>query len=247
MAAGNAAAFLTERDICMNNVLITGGSRGIGRACVKAFSESGWQVYFTYLNSEEEAQKVSEKYNAVAIRADVSRKEALGEIEKHCSCFQCIVNNAGIAEQKLFTDITEADWDRMFEVNVKGMYLTTHRFVPQMIRAHSGSIINISSVWGIEGASCEVHYSAAKSAVVGFTKALAKELGPSGICVNCVAPGVIDTDMNGHLSAEDMEMLKDETPLCTIGTPGQVAETVLYLANPDRFITGEVIKISGGF
>ena len=231
----------------MNNVLITGGSRGIGRACVKAFSENGWKVYFTYLNSVEEAEKVSEEYNAVGIRADVSKKEDLSKIDKLCASFQCIVNNAGIAEQKLFTDITESDWDRMFDVNVKGIYLTTHRFVPYMIKEHRGSIINISSVWGIEGASCEVHYSAAKSAVVGFTKALAKELGPSGICVNCVAPGVIDTDMNGHLSEEDMESLKDETPLCAIGTPEQVAETVLYLASPDRFITGEIIKVSGGF
>lgn len=231
----------------MKNVLITGGSRGIGRACVKAFSENGWNVYFTYMNNEKAADEVCQLYGAVKIQADVSKKEDLLKIEEQCSIFDCIVNNAGIAEQKLFTDITESDWDRMFDVNVKGMYLTTHRFVPEMIREHKGSIINISSVWGIDGASCEVHYSAAKSAVVGFTKSLAKELGPSGICVNCVAPGVIDTDMNGHLSADDLEVLKDETPLCAIGTAEQVAETVLYLANPNRFITGEIIKVSGGF
>ncbi len=231
----------------MKNVLITGGSRGIGRACVKAFSENGWTVYFTYLNSEDEAKNISEKYGAVGIKADVSKSDDLVKIEEHCRDFQCIVNNAGIAEQKLFTEITEQDWDRMFDVNVKGMYLTTHRFVPYMIKEHNGSIINISSVWGIDGASCEVHYSAAKSAVAGFTKALAKELGPSGICVNCVAPGVIDTDMNKHLSADDMQSLKDVTPLCAIGTPEQVAETVLYLANSNRFITGEIIKVSGGF
>ena len=231
----------------MKSVLITGGSRGIGRACVKAFAENGWNVYFTYLNSEDEAAAVSKDFGAIRIKADVSKSADLSKIEELQKSFDCIVNNAGIAEQKLFTEITENEWDRMFDVNVKGMYLTTHRFVPGMISQHKGSIINISSVWGIEGASCEVHYSAAKSAVVGFTKALAKELGPSGICVNCVAPGVIDTDMNSHLSDDDMEVLKDETPLCAIGTPEQVAETVLYLANPNRFITGEIIKVSGGF
>lgn len=231
----------------MNNVLITGGSRGIGKACVKAFSEKGWKVYFTYVNNDTAASETAEKFGAVAIKADVSKKEDLSKIEKHCSSFRCIVNNAGIAQQKLFTEITEDEWDRMFDINVKGMYLTTHRFVPKMIMEHSGSIINISSVWGISGASCEVHYSAAKAAVIGFTKALAAELGPSGISVNCVAPGVIDTDMNGHLSDEDMSALKEETPLCSIGTPEQVADIVLYLANPNRFITGEIIKVSGGF
>lgn len=235
----------------MKNVLITGGSRGIGRACVKMFSAKGWRVFFTYEKNSEAAEMVAKDTGAIAVRCDVTKKADLeyiaAEIEKFGGRFDCIVNNAGIAEQILFTDIDEQKWDRMFDVNIKGMYLTTHRFIKEMIRAHMGSIINISSVWGIEGGSCEVHYAASKSAVIGFTKALACEIGPSGIRVNCVAPGVIDTDMNSHLSEDDMQDLKEETPLLQIGTAEQVAKTVYFLADEQSFITGEVIKVSGGF
>ena len=235
----------------MKNVLITGGSRGIGAACVKAFSDKGWRVFFTYLKSEGDANKLSAETGAVAIKCDVSKADELRNIEKEIDKFggrfDAVVNNAGIAEQKLFTDITEEDWDRMFDINMKGMFLTTRKFIPKMISAHSGCIINISSVWGMGGGSCEVHYSASKAAVIGFTKSLACEMGPSGIRVNCVAPGVIDTKMNSHLTKEDIKALEEETPLCRTGNSEEVAETVLFLAERGTFITGEVIKVSGGF
>lgn len=235
----------------MNNVLITGGSRGIGAACVKAFAENGWRVFFTYLNSEPEAHVLAAETGAKALKCDVSKVEDIYEIEQEIAKFggrfHAIVNNAGIAEQKMFTDITESEWDRMFNVNIKGMYLVTKRFIPKMISAHEGSIINVSSVWGMGGGSCEVHYSASKAAVIGFTKSLACEMGPSGIRVNCVAPGVIDTKMNSHLSDEDIRVLEEETPLCRIGKPEEVAETIVFLADKGSFITGEVIKVSGGF
>ncbi len=235
----------------MKNVLITGGSRGIGAACVKAFAENGWRVFFTYRSSEAEAHVLAAQTGAIAVKCDVSKAEDLekieNEIEKFGGRFNAIVNNAGIAQQKMFADITEEEWDTMFNINVKGMYLTTKRFIPKMISAHEGSIINISSVWGMGGGSCEVHYSASKAAVIGFTKSLACEMGPSGIRVNCVAPGVIDTKMNSHLGEEDIKALEEETPLCRTGKPEEVAETVLFLADKGSFITGEVIKVSGGF
>lgn len=235
----------------MKNVLITGGSRGIGKACVKDFAQNGWRVFFTYHKNLEAAKAVSEQTGAIGIKCDVSKKAELicieEQINKYGGRFDCIVNNAGISEQVLFTEIGEQQWDRMFDVNIKGMYLTTHRFIPEMIKAHTGSIINVSSIWGIEGGSCEVHYAASKAAVIGFTKALSCEMGPSGIRVNCVAPGVIDTDMNSHISQVDMECLKEQTPLMQIGTAEQVAKTVYFLADSQSFISGEVIKVSGGF
>ena len=237
--------------IIMKNVLITGGSRGIGAACVKMFADNGWRVFFTYLKSEAEAQVLAAETGAIAVKCDVSKTNELeniaAEIDKFGGRFDAIVNNAGVAEQKLFTDITEEDWDRMFDINIKGMFLTTKKFIPKMISVHSGSIINISSVWGMGGGSCEVHYSASKAAVIGFTKSLACEMGPSGIRVNCVAPGVIDTKMNSHFSEDDIKALEEETPLCRTGKPDEIAETVLFLAEKGTFITGEVIKVSGGF
>lgn len=159
-----------------------------------------------------------------------------------------LVNNAGIAEQIMFCDITEEKWDRMFAVDVKGVYNCIQAALPDMIHNKSGRIINISSMWGITGASCEVHYSAAKAAVIGMTKALAKELGPSGITINAIAPGVISTEMNGNISEEIMTELKEETPLGRIGTPEDIAETAIFLASPKAsFITGEVISVNGGF
>ena len=235
----------------MKNVLITGGSRGIGKACVKVFAENGWRVFFTYLNSGAQAKILAAETGAIAVKCDVSKADELEKIEKEIDKFggrfDAIVNNAGIAQQKLFTDITEEEWDRMFNINIKGMFLTTQKFISKMISAHEGSIINISSVWGMGGGSCEVHYSASKAAVIGFTRSLACEMGPSGIRVNCIAPGVIDTKMNSHLNEQDIEALEEETPLCRIGKPCEIAETVCFLADSGTFITGEVIKVSGGF
>lgn len=238
-------------------VLITGASRGIGRAAAEAFAKAGYDVAVNYNKSAEAAETLCrelEKYSVKALpfQADVADKKAVekmsAEIEIAMGNVNVLVNNAGIAEQALFTDITEKMWDRMFAVNVKGAYNCTQAVLPKMIHEKYGRIINISSMWGISGASCEVHYSAAKAALIGFTKALAKEVGLSGITVNCVAPGVIDTDMNGHLSPETISELKEETPLNRIGAPLDVAETVLFLASEKAsFITGQTISVDGGF
>ena len=227
----------------MKNILITGGSRGIGAEMVKAFSQAGYRVFFTYKNSVDLAQKLSEETGATALcgRAD--------EIKSKINVpLYAIINNAGIAEQKMFQDITAEDWDAMFDTNIRDMFLITKAFINDMIHNKEGRIINISSIWGISGASCEVHYSASKAAVIGFTKALAKEMGPSNITVNCIAPGVIDTDMNKNITPEIMEELKDETPLGRIGTPNDITQAALYLCSDGAaFVTGQVMTIDGGF
>lgn len=235
----------------IKTAVITGGSRGIGAECVRVFAEKGYRVYFTYKSNEEKAKKISEETGAYAVKCDVSRAEdidALVSLMKsrgHES--DVLINNAGISQIKLFTDISEKDWDIIFDVNIKGMFLMTRALIGNMIRKKYGRIINISSMWGISGGSCEVHYSASKAAVIGFTKALAKEEGPSGICVNCIAPGVIETEMNAMLSTEDKAALCDETPLMRMGTPKEVADAALFLASENAgFITGQVISVDGG-
>ncbi len=234
-------------------VLITGASRGIGRACARLFAENGYNVAANYLNSEREAMTLAEEYeNIMPVRADVSNEHQVCHmaelVNRRFGDIDVLINNAGIAMQKLFTDTEKSEWDRIFEINVGGVFNCSREVSHGMIRNHSGRIINISSIWGITGASCEVAYSAAKAAVIGFTKALAKELGPSGICVNCIAPGIIDTDMNGIVDAETMESLIDETPLQTIGKPQDVAGMALFLASDAAsFITGQVFGVNGGF
>lgn len=235
----------------MKNVLITGASRGIGKECVYEFSRAGYRVFLNYNTSEETAEKISKETGAVIIKADVSDAVQVNKmsdyIHSNYGKIDVIINNAGISQIKLFTDITETDWERMFNVNIKGMFLVSKAFAGDMISNKSGRIINISSMWGITGGSCEVHYSASKAAVIGFTKALAKELGPSQVCVNCIAPGVIETEMNSHLSSEDMEALCDETPLGRIGKPKEIAKMALFLASDDAsFITGQVFNVDGG-
>lgn len=238
-------------------VLITGASKGIGKATAILFAESGYNVIINYLNSEDSAlslcnQLSTHKNKVIAIKADVSSSAQVKKmVETSKNSFgkiDVLINNAGIAQQKLFTDISEYDWDRMFDINVKGMYNCCKEIVPMMIHEKNGKIINISSIWGITGASCEVHYSASKAAIIGFTKALAKELGPSNINVNCVAPGVIDSDMNSSIDEETIEVLKDETPLGVIGKCEDIAQTILFLASDNAsFITGQVISPNGGF
>ena len=230
----------------MKKVLISGGSRGIGAQCVRDFSELGYEVYFTYNKSEEKAKEISKETNAVAIKCDISKSDEVEKI-KEFGDFDILINNAGISEIKMFQDITESDWNRMFDVNIKGMFLVTKAVVDGMIRKKKGRIINISSMWGEVGASCEVHYSASKAAVIGFTKALAKELAPSGITVNCVSPGVIMTEMNSHLSEDELKELCDETPVMRVGDVSEVSKAVLYLADEKAgFVTGSVLPVNGG-
>lgn len=238
-------------------VIVTGASRGIGKACALAFGKSGADVIVNYTRSKEKAEEVCEEISKLGGRAlpfcaDVADRKAVDEMiafaHSNFGRISTLVNNAGIAEQIMFCDITEEKWDRMFAVDVKGVYNCIQAALPDMIHNKSGRIINISSMWGITGASCEVHYSAAKAAVIGMTKALAKELGPSGITINAIAPGVISTEMNGNISEEIMTELKEETPLGRIGTPEDIAETAIFLASPKAsFITGEVISVNGGF
>lgn len=239
-----------------NNVLITGASKGIGAATAILFAMEGYNVIINYNYSSDSALSLQKTitdngYNAIAIRADIRCKEEVDKmVEIATSKFgsvDVLVNNAGIGQQKPFTDISISDWNNMIETNLTGVFNCCQSVLPYMIKKKSGSIINVSSVWGQTGGSCEVHYSAAKAGVIGLTKALAKELGPSNIRVNCVAPGVINTDMNNNLSFDDLSQLATETPLGRIGTPDEVAKAILFLATENSsFITGQIISPNGG-
>lgn len=236
----------------MKTVLITGGSRGIGRAMVELFSKEGYAVAFTYKSSKEKAEELSRLTGALAIQADSASEEdvkrAVREVEEKLGNPSILINNAAVSSFSLFTDISLSDWRNMFSVNVDGAFLYSRQVIPSMIRNGGGRIINVSSMWGITGSSCEVNYSATKAALIGMTKALAKELGPSAITVNCIAPGVINTEMNSTLSAEDMQALTEQTPLMRIGSPDEVARAALFLAGDSAsFITGEVLNVNGGF
>ncbi len=235
----------------MKIALITGGSRGIGRAMVELFCEAGYSVAFTYKSSHTAAEELASRTGALAIAADSSIPEdverAVKTVEEKLGNVNILINNAAVSSFSLFTDLTLDTWRASFATNVDGAFLYSRLVLPSMIRAKSGRIINISSMWGQVGSSCEVHYSATKAALIGMTKALAKEVGPSGITVNCIAPGVIDTDMNSALSDDDMSALKDETPLMRIGTPREVAAAALFLAGDEAaFITGAVLNVNGG-
>jgi 3-oxoacyl-[acyl-carrier protein] reductase len=235
----------------MKTVLITGGSRGIGRACAELFAANGYNVAFTYKNSEKDAKSLAESINALAIRADSEvESDVIGAVKATLSEYgkiDCLINNAGISSFSLFTDLTLDEWQKTINVNLTGAFLYSRETVRSMISRKKGKIINITSMWGLVGSSCEVHYSASKAGLIGLTKALAKELGPSGITVNAIAPGVIDTDMNKALSEEDLKALEDETPLMRIGRAEEVARCALYLAGDAAdFMTGEVINLSGG-
>ena len=236
----------------MRNVLITGGSRGIGRAMVRLFSARGYSVAFTYKESFNEASKLSDETGAIAILADSSSEDdvirAVKIAEEKIGNIEILINNAAVSSFSLFTDITLDEWNKTFAVNVNGPFMYTKQVLPSMINKKCGRIINVSSMWGITGASCEVHYSSSKAALIGMTKSLAKELGPSNITVNCIAPGMIDTDMNKHLSVEDKLSITGETPLMRIGTPEEVAEAAFFLSSEGAsFITGEVLSVNGGY
>lgn len=234
-------------------VLITGGSRGIGAACVEAFAAAGCRVVFSYLHSQEQAAVLCARWEgrALAVQADVADRDQVTALfrqaEQAFGPVEVLVNNAGIAQQKLFTDITPAEWRRMLAVHLDGPFYCCQAALPAMIRAKWGRIINISSMWGQVGGSCEVHYSAAKSGLIGLTKALAQEEGPSGVTVNCIAPGVVETDMMAGFSAADKQALAEETPLCRLGRPEEVAAAAVFLAGDQAaFITGQVLGVNGG-
>lgn len=238
----------------MSTVIITGSARGTGAATAALFADMGYNVVINYNTSEKEALELQKKLGekSIAVHADVSTAEGaellFAEAKKKFGFVDVLVNNAGVAQQKLFTDITKADYDRMFDCNVRSVFNCCQCALPDMIHNKYGRIINISSMWGVTGASCEVHYSASKAAVIGLTKALAREVAPSGITVNCIAPGVIDTPMNKGFDGETMAQLREETPVGRIGTPGDVARAVAFLADPNSsFITGQVLGVDGGF
>ena len=238
-------------------VIVTCGSRGIGAATCIRFAELGYNVILNYNNSREAAVMLAQSQRQLGrsvfpCRADVSDRASVEKmvdnVIKEFGSIDVLVNNAGIASQELFTKVSMEDWNKMIAINLTGVFNCTQAVLPYMIRNHSGSIINVSSVWGEIGASCEVPYSTVKAGIIGMTKALAKEVGPSGIRVNCVAPGVISTKMNEHLSLEDMNSLIDETPLCRIGEADEVATSITFLASEDSsFITGHVLSVNGGF
>lgn len=237
--------------------LVTGASRGIGRATAEAFARAGYQVAANYCRSKEQIEQFSAQMEregcaVIPVQADVSDPEQVERmvqaVQQQFGHIDVLVCNAGIARQGLLTDFSPADWRQMMAVNLDGTFYCCRTVLPGMIRRQSGCIITTSSIWGITGASCEVPYSAAKAGIIGLTRALAKEVGPSGIRVNCIAPGVIDTEMNGNLTPEVMAQLREETPLGTIGTPKQVADLALYLAGEGAsFLTGQVISPNGGF
>ena len=229
----------------MASVVVTGGSRGIGAAIAARYAARGDRVYFLYEKNHEAARTVAEKTGAIPICCDVADGAAVAEAFLNIPEVDILVCNAGICWYGLLTDMKDAQWDRLFDVNVKGIYNCVKAAMPAFLRKHSGSIVTVSSMWGQVGASCEAAYSATKGAVIALTKALAKELGPSGIRVNCVAPGVILTDMCANVSQEVLEELAQEAPLERNGTAEDVAKTVEALADME-FVTGQVLGVSGG-
>ncbi len=241
----------------MKTVLITGASRGIGAAAAEAFARAGWAVAINYHTNRQKAEELAERlnangYTAMAVQADVANKaqvvKMVQEVVKTYGRIDALVNNAGIANQCLVTGMSETAWNDIVGTNLSGAFFCTQEVLPHMIRQKQGAIVNVSSVWGVCGASCEVAYSAVKAGLIGMTKALAKEVGPSGIRVNCVAPGVIDTDMNANLTEEDVLYLANETPLTRIGAPQEVAQVILFLASEEAsFITGQIVGVDGGF
>ncbi|MBQ9313466.1 MAG: 3-oxoacyl-ACP reductase FabG [Clostridia bacterium] len=237
----------------MKTVLVTGGSRGIGKAIVEKFAKNGYNVILNYNKSLEAAQKIENEFKNIKIfKADVTnRKEVQAMIDYTNSIFgeiDILINNAGTGCTGLLQDITVEEWQDVFNVNMNGVFNCTQIVLPQMLKKHCGKIINISSIWGMVGASCEVAYSASKAAVIGFTKALAKEIGPSGITVNAIAPGIIMTDMVSQYTLEEFEDIRNQIPLGEIGSTIDIANAVFFLASEEaNYITGQIISPNGGW
>lgn len=236
-------------------IIVTGGSRGIGKSVVEVFAKEGYNIVLNYNKSEENAKNIKEEstkkgYNVEIFKADVSKKEEVKKLVDFTinkfKKIDVLINNAGISQTKLFTEITEEDWNNMINTNLNSVFYMSQEVCKNMIHEKEGCIINISSIWGVIGASCEVHYSVSKAGIDAMTKSLAKELGPSNIRVNSIAPGIINTDMNKHLSQEDIEELKKEIPLEKIGDPEEIAKCIKWLIE-DKYTTGQIIEINGGW
>ena len=230
----------------MSNIVITGGSRGIGAAAVELFADQGHKVWFLYEKEHDAAASVAERTGATAICCDVADGEAVKAAFEQIPDVDVLICNAGVMWFGLLSMMEESAWDRIFDVNVKGIYHCVNAAMPSFLRRHAGCVITVSSMWGQVGASCEAAYSATKGAIIALTKALAKELGPSGIRVNCVAPGVILTDMCASVDPEVLAEMAQETPVGRNGTPMDVAKAMEYLANAD-FVTGQVLPVNGGY
>lgn len=237
----------------MKTVLVTGGSRGIGKAIVEKFAKENYNVILNYNKSFDSAKAIENNYKNVKIfKADVTnKKEVQNMIEFANQTFgniDILINNAGIGCTGLIQDLTLEEWQDVFNVNVNGVFNCTQAVLPNMLAKHSGKIINISSIWGMVGASCEVAYSASKAAIIGFTKALAKEVGPSGITVNCIAPGIVMTDMVSQYSVDEFDEIRNQIPLGEIGTTEDIANSAFFLAsNEANYITGQVLSPNGGW
>ena len=228
--------------------LVTGGARGIGAGICRELVRAGWDVTIHYHTSEKAAHALAAEIGGVSICADLRDVEQIRAMFASVGAVDLLVNNAGVAEYGLFADLTDSRLREILAVNVEAMFHCTQCVLPHMLQTKQGVILNISSIWGMVGASCEVAYSASKAAVIGFTKALAKELGPSGIRVNCIAPGAVETEMISTLSPEDVEAIRGETPLGMVGEVSDVAHLAVFLASEQaRFMTGQVISPNGGF